>query len=159
MRRPQGIQGFLVKGGNSRDELKPLEVLLGPASLIAEHAPQRFTNERIARMVKGDGHAPAIGMQIVLVRTRLTVKGKTVAHQGLDELPGTQIPKAPVVDRHRLDNDSDLRFKRSLDILDWPFGYWLAVFDEALDHHMHDLIDVFEGLFLAVAPRCTSLLE
>jgi hypothetical protein len=52
-------------------ELQPLEVVRSPSCLLIEDTPERFGTERLAGLMKGDGHPAPIRMMVELVTTSL----------------------------------------------------------------------------------------
>jgi hypothetical protein len=70
------------------------EIILGPASLVLNHAFKRFKGERITGVMERHCHPPAIGMTVSLVAARLGAEEKAVANQGGDDLPSGQTAAA-----------------------------------------------------------------
>src|SRR5437763_12278402 len=40
----------------------------------------------------------------------------------------------------------------------WAFGDWLPIFDQLLNDHLHNFVDVLERLFFSVSPRSRTVL-
>ena len=121
-----GWWGNLSRGsvGGSGEESEAAQVIFGPASLILDHALERFEGEHIAEVMEKHRHAPAIGMTVSLVAACLGPKKETVANQGGDDLSGGQVTQLAVVNGHRSEGDSHQRFLRDLHV----FGNGLTVF-------------------------------
>ena len=84
---------------------KPHKIVLGPPGLVFKHSFEGFGNERVTRSVKGNRHAPAIGVTVVLMRTGLTIEEKAVSDKSRDQFPGSEASETSIIDRHRLDRD------------------------------------------------------
>jgi hypothetical protein len=100
------------------------EIILGPASLVLNHAFKRFKGERITGVMERHCHPPAIGMTVSLVAARLGAEEKAVANQGGDDLPSGQTAQLAVVYGHRSERDSYQWFLRDLHV----FGNGLTIF-------------------------------
>jgi hypothetical protein len=148
----QGCSGlFLVLGSvcGSGEEAEAAEVGLGPAGLVLDHALERFEGERIAGAMERHGHAPAIGVTVPLVAACLGTEEKAVANEGGNQLPSRQTAQLAVVNGHRSEGDGYQRLLRHLHV----FGNWVAVFEQFLNHHLDDFLDMLECFLLSIAPR------
>lgn len=61
-------------------------------------------------MMECHSDTPTIGMTIQPMRPRLTIEEKTVACERADDYAGGKGSECPVIDRHRLNGDSEERF-------------------------------------------------
>lgn len=64
------------------------EIGFRPPRLFLDHAPKGFRPERLARLMKGDGHAAAVVVAVELVAAGLAGKKKPVTGKGTDEFSG-----------------------------------------------------------------------
>jgi hypothetical protein len=102
-----------------------MEIILGPAGLVLDHALEGFGREGIARMMKRHRHAPAIGVTVTLMAAHLRASEEAVSNEGADQLTGRQTAELAVVHRHGLNGDGDQRFLGDLDV----FGNRLTILD------------------------------
>jgi hypothetical protein len=71
-------------------QLQPLEILIRPMRLELDHRPQRLYFKCLAWPVKRNRHPPPVGMEVELMRARLTVQDKAVSGEGRDQLASRQ---------------------------------------------------------------------
>ena len=137
-----GQKGRGVRVGLFQDA-EALQVVLGPASLVLDHALEGFGREGIPRAVKRNRHAPAIGVTVVvLVGAGLAIEDKAVSDERREEVSGSQAPELSIVDRHGLDGDGNLRLCGYLHLVWRAFRDRFLVLQQAFHYHLHHLFKV-----------------
>ena len=76
----------------------------------------------------------------MLMRTGLTIEDKVVSDECRNQFPGTEASESSIIDSHRLDRYGNFCFRGHLYFLGGFCGDWFSMLNEALHHHLDDLM-------------------